>query len=132
MAVILGIIELNVSSPINCQVRAVPMNWTASVMTNDLKLWIIFELVSILIDASSIKGILIADYCTRAPSVFLLDFQLFCGGLCITIVDASRVRPVLHSLIRFFFWKKGLMVAPASPFGKQQIRSFRCLRPPYG
>jgi hypothetical protein len=54
MAVILDIVDFDVSSPINCQVRAVPMNWTASVMTDDLKLWVIFELVSILTDASSI------------------------------------------------------------------------------
>ena len=48
-------------------------------------------------------GILIANYC--ALSLSLLDFQLLGAGLCITIVDASRVRPVLHPLMRFVFWK---------------------------
>jgi hypothetical protein len=99
-------------------------------MTDDFKLLTVFELVSILSDTlPPFKRIIIADY--HSLTLFLLDFQLFCGGLRITIVGASRVCPVLHSFIRFVFWKKGLMVAPASPFGKK-IRSSLCLPPPYG
>jgi hypothetical protein len=104
MAVILGIIQLDVDTPFNCQVRAVSRELDCLVMTNYLKLNLTFGLVNTVLDRFlSSKGILIANYCDLSPS--LLDFQLLSVGLRITIIDASRVRPVLHSLIGFVFWK---------------------------
>jgi hypothetical protein len=74
-------------------------------ISDDLKLGIIFELVSTLLEGFlSSEGILIADYC--ALSHFLLDFQLLDVGLRITIVDALCVRRILHSLTKFVFGRK--------------------------